>query len=159
MLSKTVSLGLNSTYVNFRSRYDETQLAWLQFMEIKLKSRPKLLFKHGDRLVVFVDTIEFLPVLRKWQYYLDNRRHRFDMHVRVLPFSNNLEVMIRNWYHSIKDLQIKIEIIENCININLVAPSNLQQFLIGKKGKELECLGDFLNRCIVGDFNFHIRVE
>ena len=159
MIPTAVSLDLDQIHIiNFKISYTNKHLGWIQFIEKKIKTKPKFVHLYEDRLFVFIDSANFNQANRQWHYYLKRRRYKTMYHVRLIKYSQNLSQLIKNWYVNIKELEIKVETIGSSFKISIMAPKNLRQFVIGKNGVEIEMLASFLDKCIAGRQNYQLKI-
>ena len=144
--------------LSFQLKYTKNHLFWLQFIEKKIDLIPKFLYIWQDRIFAFFESHEYDFAKHEWHKYLSNRSYRPKYHFRILKYSDNLSKLIAAWYSNIKDLKVKTKFENNCFDIVLIPPKHLKQFVIGKKGCEIEMLIQFLDTSIKGNFNYHIVV-
>lgn len=145
-------------YVNFQIKYTSSHLAWINFFETILGISPELIYLYQDKILIFIIPDRFLETRKKWQNYVKSHISSLKFHLRINPFSQNLTEIIRNWYLNIKNLNIQISIVNDCVQITLKPPNNLRQFVIGKNGGELELLTIFLHDCVRGSYNFLLKI-
>lgn len=146
-------------YVNFHITYTSTHLAWFQYFENDIKIEPLLVYIHEECVICFVNPINYQEILRKWNNYLKFRSSKPLFHVRFIKFSQELKEIIEYWYFSIKNLEVSIGFDQNSFNISLNAPKKYRKFLIGRHGKEIEMLVSFLENCIVGNFQYSLKIN
>ena len=159
MIPTTESLDLDQIHiVNFKIAYTNNHLGWLQFLEKKIKTKPKFVHFFEDRLFVFIDPSKFQHANRQWHYYLKTRRYRTMYHVRLIKFSQNLSQLIKNWYVNIKELEVDVDINGESYQITINAPKSLRQFVIGRGGAEIEMLASFLDKCTAGKQNYQLKI-
>ena len=159
MNSKTELSTIENHYINFHITYTSTDLAWLQFIKKRIKSEPLLIYIHEDTIICFVDPMIFQEILGKWNNYMRFCSSKPLFHIRFIKYSQDLKEIIEYWYFHIKDLEVSIDFDGNSYNILLNAPKKFRKFLIGKHGKEIEMLVSFLENCIVGNFQYSLKIN
>ena len=149
----------NENILSFQLQYTKNHLFWLQFIESKVDLTPKLIHIWEDKVLVFFHPDEFDFAKQNWHKYLVNRKYKRAYHFRILEDSDDLKSLISNWFVNIKDLKVKVNRINNCYQIRLFSPPKLRQFIIGKNGKEIEMLTNFLLNNIKGNYNYQLLIH
>lgn len=144
--------------VNFYLTYSNEELGWIQWFEKLIKISPKFVYIHGSKLFFFIESKDFGEINRKWHQFMKLKKFKIYFHVRLLEFTQDLELLIHHWYKNIKNLEVKINFSQNIYEILICAPKNLRQFVIGKNGSEIEMLGTFLSECVIGNYQFQIKI-